>query len=423
MVGLPKRLLAVVALAAWMIAGCTPSAEEGTVLTFWGMGREGEIVAQLMPGFERSHPGVRVRVQQIPWSAAHEKLLTAFVGGSLPDAFQLGNTWVPELAAIGALAPLDAHWNDPEFERADFFPGVLDTNVIDGTTRAVPWYVDTRLLFYRKDLLAAAGYPEAPRTWQEWREMMERLRTRAPDRYAILLSLAEWQPLVMFGLESGATLLTDQDQRGNFESPPFRRAYEFYLGLMQDGLAPRAGEGQLANLYQEFASGRIVFFISGPWNLGELPRRLPAELADSWAVAPMPAATAEHPYPGVSLAGGSSLAIAAGSPRAELAWQLLVYLSSRATQLEIYRLSGDLPSRRSAWAEGKLAADPRTGAFEQQLQHVVSTPKIPEWERIATKIMQYTERALHDGESVERSLAALDVEVDRILEKRRSLQP
>ena len=64
------------------------------------MGREGEVVEQMMPEFERRHPGVHVRVQQIPWSAAHEKLLTAWVGGAMPDVFQAGNTWLPELVAL-----------------------------------------------------------------------------------------------------------------------------------------------------------------------------------------------------------------------------------------------------------------------------------------------------------------------------------
>ena len=99
------------------------------------MGREGEVVQQLMPEFERRHPGIRVRVQQIPWSAAHEKLLTAFVGDAMPDVFQVGNTWIPELAALGALAPLDARLAASATARAaDYFPGILDTNVIDGAT-------------------------------------------------------------------------------------------------------------------------------------------------------------------------------------------------------------------------------------------------------------------------------------------------
>src|SRR5581483_11696817 len=128
--------------------------------------REGEVVRALVPDFERTHPTIRVEVQQIPWTAAHEKLLTAFVGRSLPDAAQLGNTWIAELAALGALAPLDARLaRSPGVARADFFPGAWDGNVVERTTWGIPWYVDTRLLFYRRDLVARSGAKWPPRSW------------------------------------------------------------------------------------------------------------------------------------------------------------------------------------------------------------------------------------------------------------------
>ena len=89
------------------------------------MGREGEVVTALMPEFERLHPGIRVKVQQLPWTAAHEKLLTAFAGDVTPDICQLGNTWVPELVALNALEPLDryvASWAI-RLDPADYFAG------------------------------------------------------------------------------------------------------------------------------------------------------------------------------------------------------------------------------------------------------------------------------------------------------------
>src|SRR5229473_1194455 len=72
-------------------------------LEFWALGSEGELVQNLIPEFERRNPGIHVVVQQIPWTAAHEKLLTAFVGEATPDVAHMGNTWVPEFAAIHAL--------------------------------------------------------------------------------------------------------------------------------------------------------------------------------------------------------------------------------------------------------------------------------------------------------------------------------
>ncbi len=63
---------------------------------------------ELVRGFEQENPGIRVRVQQIPWTAAHEKLLTAYVGDATPDLAQLGNSWIAEFTELGALAPLDS---------------------------------------------------------------------------------------------------------------------------------------------------------------------------------------------------------------------------------------------------------------------------------------------------------------------------
>src|SRR5712671_4156543 len=95
-------------LAAFAFACSSASAGNKTTLRIWAMGREGEVLSQLVPGFEKAHPDIHVEVQQIPWTAAHEKLLTAYVGDATPDIAMLGNTWVPEFVALHALAPLDS---------------------------------------------------------------------------------------------------------------------------------------------------------------------------------------------------------------------------------------------------------------------------------------------------------------------------
>jgi multiple sugar transport system substrate-binding protein len=378
------------------------------------------VLAALAPAFERDHPGLSVRVQQIPWSAAHEKLLTAFVGGTLPDVFQLGVTWIPELAALGALEPLDARIADSRaIEPADYFAGVWDASAIDGARLALPWYVDTRLLFYRRDLLARAGVAAPPRTWDEWRAAMVRVKASlGPDRHAIFVPLTEWEPPVVLALSLGATLLRDGDRYGDFASDAFRRAFAFYVDLFASGLAPTTGAGATASVYRDFAEGWFCFYLTGPWNLGEFATRLPPELADAWATAPLPGPDVTHP--GVSIAGGASLAIRRGSPRADEAWQLLEWLAAPAQQVEFHRRTGDLPPRRSAWADPLFAA-PRIAAFRAQLEHVRALPKVPEWERIAARVSRAAEAAVRGDDPPDAALAALDRDVDRLLEKRRFL--
>ena len=407
---------ALLVLAA--LAGCDRASDGATVVQLWAMGREGEMVERLVPEFERDNPSIHVRVQQLPWSAAHEKLLTAFVGDAMPDVFQAGNTWLPEFVALEALEPLDEWIGRPGgVDAADDFPGILATNVVDGTTWGVPWYVDTRVLFYRADLLAAAGHPQAPRTWDEWRAAMEAVKARGDGGYPILLPLREWQPLVILGLQAGSDLLRDGGRFGDFRGAPFRRAFEFYVGLFRDGLAPGTGEASVANLYQDFASGFLAMTVTGPWNLGEFARRLPAAVAGLWATAPMPAPDGDAP--GTSLAGGASLALFRGSPRKEEAWRLVEYLSAPAQQARFYELTGDLPARRSAWRAASLDREPRTRAFWTQLGAVRPTPPVPEWERIATLVTQHAEAAVRGLATTDAALAALDADVDQALAKRR----
>ena len=81
------RLVAGLSLAM-SAAGCAGGGTaDGVVeLRVWAFGSEGEALAPLAREFEQSHPAVRVRVQQIPWTAAHEKLLTAYVGDEIGRA-------------------------------------------------------------------------------------------------------------------------------------------------------------------------------------------------------------------------------------------------------------------------------------------------------------------------------------------------
>jgi len=381
------------------------------------MGREGEVVAGLLPEFERAHPGIRVKVQQLPWTAAHEKLLTAFAGDVTPDICQLGNTWLPELVALDALEPLDRYAAASSIvDAADYFAGIWDTNRVDGKLYGVPWYVDTRLVFYRRDLLRDAGFSAPPRSWSQWAQMLAAIERQArPDRYAILLPLNEFEPLLALALQQDEPLLRDDGRWGNFRSAGFRRALAFYLQMFQRGWAPAVANAAISNVWNEFGRGRFAFYVSGPWNIGELQRRLPADLQHTWAVAPLPGPDG----PGASIAGGSSLVVFRASRHQAAAWRLVEFLSQPTVQRRFHALTGDLPPRRATWQDPQLAGDPHAQAFREQLERVKSAPKIPEWERIATEMRLVAERAVRLGLSVDEATEELDARADRILEKRR----
>lgn len=407
------------AIAAMMcvligLTACRP-ADDRVAIRFWAMGREAEVVGALIPQFEREHPGLRVEMQQIPWTAAHEKLLTAYAADALPDICQLGNTWVPEFAELNALQPLQPFVEASEIvDRKDYFDGIWDTNVVDGHVYGVPWYVDTRLLFYRKDLLAAAGYEQPPQTWAEWNAaMMAIKRQRGKDQYAILLPLNEFEQLLSLALQQDDPLLIDG--RSNLDSAGFRRALGFYAGMFEQGFAPPMSETQISNVWDEFFNGMFVFYVSGPWNIREFRKRAPDDLKDAWATAPLPGPDG----PGAGIAGGTSLVLFRRSPRKSDAWKLVEFLSRPDIQQKFHAEIGDLPPRRSTWEHPALRADVYAAAFRDQLERVKATPKVLEWERVVQEMRLTSERVVRGGQSQDAAVRALDASVDDLLEKRR----
>ncbi|RZJ74267.1 MAG: extracellular solute-binding protein, partial [Brevundimonas sp.] len=323
-------------------AACTPR-RDGVTLQFWAMGNEGGAVGEIIPEFERRNPGVHVVVQPQPWTSAHQKLLTAYAGSSLPDVSQIGNTWVSELTAIGALSPTPPAAADL---LSDQFPAVLETNRIGQAAMGTPWYVDTRLIFYRSDILARAGFEAVPTTWAEWKRSMHAVKRVAGEGdYAVLLPVNEYEQLLTLGLQGDAPLLRDQNTRGNFSSPSFVAALAFYKSLFDEGLAPLASSTQISNVWTEFGRGYFSFYFSGPWTIGDMKAKLPPAIQPHWMTAGVPGPTG----PGASAPGGSSLAVFKWSPHQAEAWALVRYLSEPAVQARFNVITGDLPARRSAW--------------------------------------------------------------------------
>lgn len=402
---------------------CAPRQDGPVVLRFWSMGNEGEMVRGLIPEFERRNPQIRVVVQQLPWTAAHEKLLTAFAGESTPDVCQLGNTWIPEFTVLNALEPLGPFVARSASVRIDdYFEGVLKTNIIDSTLYGIPWYVDTRVVFYRRDLLAAAGADSVPATWEETLRLCDRMQRRARmegrTHFPFFLPTNEWVPAIVLGMQAGGAFLKGGATRGNFSGPEFRRAFELLASFYQHEYSP-PGQSLITNLYNSFSDGLIAMYITGPWNIGEFTRRIPADQQDVWMTAPLPSMDATTP--GVSLPLGTSLVLFRQSRHKNEAWKLIEFLASREQSIEFYRITGNLPPRRSAWKDSSLANNRYVRAFYRQLQRVDPLPQVPEWEQIVIRLQSYVEFVATGASTVDEAVRRFDEDVDRMLEKRRWL--
>ena len=413
------KILVVVIMAIGL--SCNKEEDNVTTIKFWAMGSEAEFVIKLISEFEKQNPDIKVLVQQMPWTAAQEKLITAVASDNTPDLCQLGNTWIPQFAALNSITPLDELiGKSSSIKKENYFEGIWETNVIDNKVYGIPWYTDTRLMFYRKDVFEKAGYNHPPKTWEELLDLSRKIKAlyKGEDKYAIYLPTNEWAPFIIFGLQAGADLLINQDTEGNFSSKEFKEAFSYLVNFHKEKLAP-IGISQVTNVYQAFSDEYFCMYISGPWNIPEFKKWMKGNLADKWSTAPLPGYK-EDEYPGVSLAGGSSLIIFNNSEHKKEVWKLIEFLSQPDVQIEFYKLLNDLPAIKKAWEDPVLKDDPHMKAFYEQFFHVVATPKIPEWEQIAfSKVQQYAELAARGALSIDEALKYLDADINRILEKRR----
>ncbi|MEO3867394.1 extracellular solute-binding protein [Nonomuraea sp. B12E4] len=366
------RLALVVAAALLMLAACATATPGGGAaeLTVWIMGDSSARFERLVEPFT-DRTGIAVDAVAIPWDTVDQKFTTAVASGQGPDLLQIGLSKLPAFAASGALLTLDERTlkSHPGLAAANFLDGIA-TSATGGARVSVPWVSDTRVLFYRSDLLAAAGLTRPPATWDELRTHARTLAGQGGGRYGF--HVPQWDntlPVIMTWAQGGT--IVGADGTIDFDTPAFQRAVDLYTGLYADrSVPPDADFDQV----QGFVSGTSPMLVSGPYLAGAISEAAP-QLAGKWSVAPIPGGAAR-----TSLLAGSNLGIWGTTDNRDGALQLLAYLAQPRTQLTWYELDAQLPVSRAALADPELTSEPLVSVYAEQLRDAEPLPPVPNWD-------------------------------------------
>jgi multiple sugar transport system substrate-binding protein len=381
-------------------------AAKGTI-TMWAMGAEGENLPKLTKDFEAANPGVKVQVTAIPWDAAHDKFTTAITANKTPDVAMVGTTWMGEFAGMGALDPTPA-----EVDKAAFFEGAQKTTEVDGTSFGVPWYVETRLVYYRTDLAKKAGITTPPTDWDGLKTMAKAMQDKAGAKYGIGLQAGgtgSWQSVMPFAWSAGADLTKDGGKAYNFDSPEVLKATEYYQSFFTDGISDKAAPAT-PTTEPDFASGKVPMFISGPWMMSAVEKAGGGEkFKDKYDVFQIPADKMSS-----SFVGGSNLVVFKNTKNRDSAWKLVNWLSEPETQVTWYGMSTDLPSVKSAWQDPALTADKKLAVFGKQLETAQAPPTFPTWEQVVTSFDTEMEKVTKSGADPAAALKTVQKQAESI---------
>lgn len=358
-------------LAGCSSSGDSPSDADDGELTVWVMGDSSEHFDTLIAPFEEES-GIEVESVAIPWDSVDQKFTTAVASGDGPDVLQIGLSKLRTYADSGALLTLDDQTiaDYPNLAASNFIDGIAgDATAIEGEIVSAPWVSDTRVLFYRSDILAEAGMDTPPATWDELREAAKTLAGRGDGQYGYYIP--QWDsalPVVMTWDQGGDIVA---DGAIDFDTPEFAQAVDLYTGLYADGSVPTNSDFDQT---QGFVSGITPMLVSGPY-LGAAIADAAPELDGKWSVTTIPAGTDS-----TSLLAGSNLGVWGATDNQSGALELLDYLSQPEVQVQWYELDGQLPTVKAALADDALTGDPLVAVYSEQLANSRLLPLVPNWD-------------------------------------------
>lgn len=413
-------MITTVALGAGLLAGCSANkndegaanagnggkADEKVTLNVWGMGEEAKTLPVLAEAFKKENPNITVNVQALPWDQGHDKLLTAIASKKGPDVIQMGTSWIPEFAEAGALADLAPYVGQyPELNPDNFYEGAVAAGKAGDKYVSSPWYVETRVLYYRTDLLKEAGYDKAPQTWEELSDAAQKLAKRGDGKYGISIDPKEQSLGFMFSRQNGAKWFTD-DGKPNFSDDKFVEAVQYLNSFYQNGSAPK---DLGLDIVPAFKQGILPMFISGPWMIKLIQDQAP-DINGKWTIAVLP-----KKENNISLLGGSNLSIFEYSKNKDAAAKFIAFMSKPETQVKWMEQTSSLPAATAAWENDKLKNDEFYKVIGEQLKAAQPMPVIPEWAQISDSYLKHFEVIYRSNADVKKELEAFNADAAKLM--------
>lgn len=353
-----------VALGLGLFPSTSAAETEKQTLRVWFSWLLEEMPGRLaaMSRFEEDNPDIRVEVTRISGDAHYnpqnQKLMCAIAGGDPPEVVLQDRFTIGSWAARGAFRPLDdfieADWkagHPQAVTGGHYYEACWNEAVYEGKVYAVPTSTDSRVMYYRKDLLrAAAGHPDwklfddagNPRPPLTWEEMKSHNRFFVRRDTRGNLTTVGYLPdqgncfLYMYGFQNGGRFMDMEAHRCTLNDPPIVEALEFMCGVYADyspssddriegrRQAARFSQAFQGGVNQPFLEGQIAFWVDTEGFHSIISRYKP-DL--DFGVIPVPHPEGRSP---ITWSGGWSLVIPRGvsDEKAEAAWRFIRWMTS-----------------------------------------------------------------------------------------------
>ncbi len=373
-------------------------------LEMWIMpnsGKAADDLNKVLAGFTQQNPNIKVNVTVVDWGDALTKITTSLQTGVGPDITQVGTTWVGGFAATKGLRP----FSDAEIQAVGgasaFTDAAWDTTHMLGSKEivAMPWFVETRALYYRTDLVKKAGLDPATafKDWDSFTDSLKKMKEAGVGMVKAPFAVTgkqDWNVVhnpMPFVWGAGGDILSADGSKAVLNSPEAIKGLTYYTSLYSQGLTLKeAIEKNMNDLEALWGAGEIGSFIGIPSVIANAKKPANEQgYADTVTSKNMGTVMLPAGPQGVkAFVGGSNLVIPKSSKNPAAAVKLTQYLTSRKGQLDYQQLIGNLPANKEAQADPFYTGNPLYKPFLDQLKTGKSYPEVVAWGGIETSIQK-----------------------------------
>jgi multiple sugar transport system substrate-binding protein len=379
------------------------------------------VVRDQLRRFARSAGGAEVTIRLFPADTDQyfDRVRTQLQAGSDDlDVFAGDVTWPAQLGANGWLADLNGRFATSE--QAAFLPATIAANRYEGKTLGVPLFVDLGLLYYRKDLLEQSGFTRPPATWDELREMAEKVMRDQRVKHGFVFTGAVYEGGTLLGLEfirSTGDVLIDGTEIVATDAQ-IVQGLEIERSMVTSGISPQA----VANFQEDqaagaFLAGDAVFLRNWSYTYGLVSDPEQSKLQpDQVGIAAVPVAD-----PGVEPAnygGNWNLFMNAASTKQDAAWRLMEALTTREQELHRVVDGGYLPTRKALYDDATLLRRlPSVAATKREIAQMITPPVSPYYKDMSAVMATEFNACLRGVSSPEETAKTLQERLRAILEQ------
>ncbi|UXN59177.1 extracellular solute-binding protein [Phyllobacterium zundukense] len=350
-------------------------------------------VRAMTEAFTKANPDVTVNLEFVPYEGLHDKTVLAQGSGGGYDVVLFDVIWPAEYATNKVLVDVTDKIT-PEMT-SGVLPGAWTTVEYDGKRYGMPWILDTKYLFYNKEILEKAGIKSPPKTWAELAEQAKIIKDKGLLATPIAWSWSQAEAAIcdyttLVSAYGGSFL---KDGKPVFQTGGGLDALNYMVDSYKSGLTnPNSKEFLEEDVRRVFQNGEAAFALNWTYmyNMANDPKD--SKVVGKVGVVPAPGVEGKSTVSAVN--GSMGLGITSTSKHPDEAWKYITFMTSQATQNQYAKLS--LPIWSSSYDDPAVTKgqEEMIAAAKVSLAAMYPRPTTPKYQELSTGLQQAIQEAL-----------------------------